>query len=126
MKIYIRIILFLTITNGYCQKTELDSSLINKQNLTLIFFENKNLIIPNNTSLNFSKETFKKRNFSIYNKSINFNSNYYITNNSAEFTGFQTIPQNNFQGAKIDSFNPHGATEMWAAVLIGVFDLLTK
>lgn len=86
----------------------------------------KDSLFKNYNTFKLPTNKIVKSNFSVYNKNTSFNNDYYISKDTIEFTGFQSIPQNNFPGVKIDSYNPHGTNSIGASVLMGIFDWLTK
>ncbi|UYW02488.1 hypothetical protein K5I29_06285 [Flavobacterium agricola] len=116
MKKYIIILFFISFHNINSQSN----------NHTSYDLVKKDSLFKNYIFLKLPISTIVKSNFSIYDKNTSFNSNYYMTKDTIEFTGLQNIPQNNFPGVKIDSYNPHGTNNIGASVFMGIFDWLTK
>lgn len=71
----------------------------------------------------FQKTQFQ---FSRYNPTTTFNDNYLLLSNNYVAQKSNVIFENNFRGHKIDSFNPHGATSIPSALLMGVMSTLFK
>ena len=115
MKKFIIILVFILFYNMSSQSVHTNYNSAKKDSL---FKNNNSFILPTNKIF--------KSNFSIYNKNTSFNSVYYISKDTIEFTGFQSIPQNNFQGIKVDSYNPHGTNNIGVSVFMGIFDWLTN
>ena len=113
----IKILLFLALlvlsTSIYAQSKD---SLSTKTNL----FKKFNL---NFKTINFSKNSLI---FSSYNETTKLNDIYLINKGSYIYSKSSRIIENNFRRNKVDSFNPHGASNFGSAIILGLLGSILK
>lgn len=109
-------------TQNYIINT--DSILVNTDSTITTLFNSQFNIKP----LSFKSINLKTSNnyFSLYSNNNGLNNVFYIQNDTIQFNHSILIPENNFRGAKIDTFNPNGTNNIGFSIFSGVFDLLFK
>ncbi len=76
-------------------------------------------------SLNLSdKKSYADKYFlSIYNPTTQMNDHYVNVSNQYYLSNYKSFPIYNFDGTKIDSFNPNGVSDFGSAIASGILNL---
>jgi len=75
-------------------------------------------------NLTNKKNSFNYDTFNVYNPNYNLNDNYYKMGNGYEMSTTKSFSMSNFNGSKIDSFNPNGTRDLGGALVFGALNLL--
>jgi hypothetical protein len=77
-----------------------------------------------NLNLSDKKSYADKYFFTVYNPMTQMNDHYVKVSNSYYLSNTKSFPIYNFDGTKIDSFNPNGASDLGSSIASGLLNLL--
>jgi hypothetical protein len=132
MKKYFKLIFLFAVSSIWSQ-TIINNSFITKSNQSSLIQKTNQYKIADSFLSNNKREIIDDRNFFYsINKTTGFNESFYLksSTNTLNQSNYNTLvePTNAISFpmyTKKDSFNPHGTQNIGAAIVLGVFDLLT-
>lgn len=80
---------------------------------------------PFSFQLSLNKSHLSKS-FTVYNRYTNLNDHYYTLGENYYKSTVKSFSLSNFNGQRIDSFNPTGATSLGGALLVGTINSLLR